>query len=486
MVSLLRKGLTMNNAQILKKAYLTAKSRVESKQLRYEFSDSSLSSNGGVALFNEIEERSKIIKMASEFIEDKRVKGRSKYTVEQFLKSRIYPICSGYEDVNDLTSLRHDCIFKESLGIDPTSEIGLPSQPSISRFENSFEKKTKLAKFSLVLPYIYTKLAYKTPPKKVILDLDETFMPCHGYQQDSLLSGHESKYGYKPLFVIDVNISCTLAISDRPAKTLSGLEVKELFEPIFKQIRIDWPNTEIVIRGDSHYGRNELLKWCEETEGVSYITGFPSNKRLVNHEKVVEATKQIEQKFLRVEEKEKDKKEEEKTTQLTDYCTFKYKAEKWDQERKMVARTLAYRKGEEIITKVRFIITSIKGNKSPKHLYKDIYAKRGQAENIIKDVKRYLKGNRQSCTNFNANQVRLILHGLSHWFFVMLSRIIPKTSKHKKSSIPKLQMLLIKIAAQMKVRARVIQVILTCSNPTKDLFLQMIDSIHNDSVFLGP
>ena len=62
----------------------------------------------------------------------------------------------------------------------------------------------------------------------------------------------------------------------------------------------------------------------------------------------------------------------------------------------------------------------------------------------------------------------------------MLSRIIPKTSKHKKLSIPKLQMLLIKIVAQMKVRPRMIQVIFTYSNPTKDLFLKLIESIHND------
>ena len=475
----------VNFMQYSPPTYVELKSRVKGKKLQCQFNQELLSSDGGIALFNEIEERSQIIKTASKFIKDDRVQGRSKFSIEQMLKSRIYPIGCGYEDANDLMPLKHDCVFKESLGINPISEQGLPSQPTASRFENSFKTREEVAQFSLVLPHIYTRLAYKKPPRQITLDLDETFMPCHGTQQDSLFSGHESKYGYKPLFVIDAFINCALGLSDRAARTLSGKEIKELFEPIYNELRKAWPEVKIVLRGDSHYGRDEFLKWCEETEGVTYITGFTRNNRLETHPAVEKAKARNVRKFLRIEEKEKNS-NKKKTTEVREHCTFRYSAESWDQDRKMVACIRTYRSGGEIKTGVRFIVTSIETNYSPKHLYKNIYAKRGQAENIIKDIKRYLKGNRQSCRTFLANQVRLILHGLSHWFFVMMSRLIPKNSKYKKKSIPGLQMLLIKIAVQMNVRARTIQVMFSCSTPAKDLFLKMIDSIHKDSVYLGP
>jgi hypothetical protein len=32
---------------------------------------------------------------------------------------------------------------------------------------------------------------------------------------------------------------------------------------LIKRIRQHWPETRITIRGDSHYGREEAMTWCE-------------------------------------------------------------------------------------------------------------------------------------------------------------------------------------------------------------------------------
>lgn len=474
----------MQNVHDFDKRKFKVKSRLPGKHFTGEFSSLTMSSDGGLILLNEIEEENNFIKLASTCILDRRKKGRSKYSLEQILKSSVFAIACGYEDRNDLTKLRHDCMIKETIGIDPSSEKGIPSQPTASRFENSFKTKEEVAEFSLALPRVYTQSAYKKPPKKVILDLDETFLTCHGSQQDALFSGYEKSYGYKPLFVIDSEIGCVLAISERPARTLSGREVKELFEPVFKVLREAWPTVEIVVRGDGHYGRDELLTWCEETEGVSYVTGFTKNNILMTHKEVERTIQRASRKLLRIEEQEKNI--DKKTKEVREYCTFNYAAASWERERKMVARVLVYRQDEEIKVRVRFIVTSLARTYSPKTLYKNFYAKRGQAENIIKDVKRYLKGNRQSCHSVLANHVRLILHGLAHWFFVKLSQAIPQNSKHKKASIPNLQLLLIKIAVQMKVRARTVQAVFSCSTPTQDLFLRVLEGIRSTTVDLSP
>ena len=473
----------MQNVHNFDKRKFALKSRIPGKGFLGEFSSLDMSSDGGMILLNEIEEKNKFIKLASKCITDGRKKARSSFSTEQILKSRVFAIACGYEDGNDLTKLQHDCMLKESIGIDPTESQGIPSQSTVCRFENSFLTKKDVAKFSLALPKIYTKRAYKRPPKKIVLDLDETFLPCHGTQQDALFSGYEKKFGYKPLYVMDIKIGCVLGISERPARTLSGQEVKELFEPVYKVLRRAWPKVQIVVRGDCHYGRDEFLKWCEKTEGVSYVTGFTKNNILVTHPEVERTIERASQKLLRIEEEEKNN--ERKTTEVRDYCTFNYAAEDWDRERRMVARVLVYRSDEEIKVRVRFIVTSFKNNYSPHDLYTTFYAKRGQAENIIKDVKRYLKGNRQSCKSVLANHVRLILHGLAHWFFVKLSRAIPNHSEHKKTSIPNIQLLLIKIAVQMKVRARNVQAIFSCSTPAQELFLRVLERIRSEPLVLS-
>ena len=308
-------------------------------------------------------------------------------------------------------------------------------------------------------------------------------MPCYGNQQGSVFTGYEQAYGYKPLFVIDIKLGCVVAIIERPAQTISGKEINTLFEPIFQKIREAWPDVEIVLRGDSHYGKDDFLTWCEKTEGVTYITGLPGYKHLSQNEEVQKTVTRCIERFERKEAKLKVGKPK---PEVRDYCEFSYKAKTWDVDRKVIARILIFRtKKGELVTNIRYIVTSIERKHAPKYFYTRIYAKRGQAENIIKEVKLYLKADRQSCKKLEGNKFRLILHGLSHWLFVGISRAIPAHSKHKRLSIPRLQTLLIKIAVQMKSRARTIIAVFTSSSPSEDLFMKILANIQNKSVFLG-
>jgi hypothetical protein len=40
-----------------------------------------------------------------------------------------------------------------------------------------------------------------------------------------------------------------------------------------RRIRLHWPHTRITIRGDGHYGRHEMMSWCEAS-GLKYIFGL--------------------------------------------------------------------------------------------------------------------------------------------------------------------------------------------------------------------
>jgi hypothetical protein len=44
-------------------------------------------------------------------------------------------------------------------------------------------------------------------------------------------------------------------------------------------MRQHWPNTRIVWRGDSHYGRVEAMEWAEDND-ADYILGLAGNAAL--------------------------------------------------------------------------------------------------------------------------------------------------------------------------------------------------------------
>ena len=67
-----------------------------------------------------------------------------------------------------------------------------------------------------------------------------------------------------------------MAVILRPGKTPSGKEVRGYLRRLIRRIRRHWPETHITIRGDGHYGRPEVMEWCE-ANGIDYVFGQPGN-----------------------------------------------------------------------------------------------------------------------------------------------------------------------------------------------------------------
>ena len=49
--------------------------------------------------------------------------------------------------------------------------------------------------------------------------------------------------------------------------------------PLVAQIRHCWPDTKILVRGDSGFCREQIMAWCER-QGVDYVLGLARNARL--------------------------------------------------------------------------------------------------------------------------------------------------------------------------------------------------------------
>ena len=128
--------------------------------------------------------------------------------------------------------------------------------------------------------------SYPRPPRAVTLDIDDTVDVVHGHQQLSLFSAHYDERCFLPIHVYDTATSRPVAVLLRPGATPSGAEIRNHLRRLVRRIRQHWPHTRLTIRGDGHYGRPEVMAFCED-HGVDYILGLPGNKVL---DRLVEQT----------------------------------------------------------------------------------------------------------------------------------------------------------------------------------------------------
>src|SRR5438046_2881528 len=118
--------------------------------------------------------------------------------------------------------------------------------------------------------------SYTTAPAAVTFDIDDTVDVVHGHQQLSLFNAHYDERCFLPIHVYDTATSRPVAVLLRPGKTPSGIEVRGHLRRLIRRIRRHWPATRITIRGDGHYGRPEVMEWCDEN-GVDFVFGLPGN-----------------------------------------------------------------------------------------------------------------------------------------------------------------------------------------------------------------
>jgi hypothetical protein len=118
--------------------------------------------------------------------------------------------------------------------------------------------------------------SYATPPAVVTLDIDDTVEVVHGHQQPSFFNAHYDERCFLLIHVYDTAVARPVAVLLRPGKTPSGKEVRGHLRRLVRRIRWHWPQTRITIRGDAHYGRPEVMEWCDEN-GVDFVFGLSGN-----------------------------------------------------------------------------------------------------------------------------------------------------------------------------------------------------------------
>src|SRR5712672_786016 len=242
---------------------------VARKKLIVGFDDGQLSSDAGVLVLRSVEKKLGLAARLAACIRDRRKPERVEHPLEEMLRLRMFAIAAGYEDADDCDSLRYDPIFKMAVGHAPKSGDPLCSQPTMSRLENA-PSKIEIARLMAALVDGFCD-SYRRAPSSITLDIDDTCDTVHGHQQLSLFNAHYNERCFLPIHIYEAASGKPVAMILREGKTPSGEEVRTVLKHVIKRIRRHWPKVDILVRGDSHYGRDEAMEWCEETQGVDYV-----------------------------------------------------------------------------------------------------------------------------------------------------------------------------------------------------------------------
>jgi hypothetical protein len=385
-------------------------------------------------------------------LKDPRMPEKVVHRLAQIIRFRLLMIAAGYEDGNDADALRRDPMFKLALDRLPWGD-DLCSQSTISRLENLPDRRA-LLRLGRALVDQYCS-SFRTVPKRIVLDIDDTFDRVHGGQQLRLFNAYHDDYGFQPIVVFDGE-GRFVSVLLRPGKRPSGVEIRGFVRRLVGAIRAHWPKVEILLRADSHYAAPEVFDWCRANR-VDWIFGLAPNVALCRH--VLALEKSTAERFRLMPARGKPRR----------FTQFYDAAGSWSRVERIIARVEAGPAG----TDTRFIVTNLEGGRA-KHVYERLYCARGQAENHIKAWKNHLAADRTSCHAAEANQFRLFLHAGAYWLLWSMRRVMPKGSTWRVMQFDTLRLRLIKIAARVVELKTQLKIHLPSSAPDQAIFATLL------------
>ncbi len=426
------------------------------KKVEVRFNTEQVSNDGGLLLLKEVEQQIGLIKDMAACIKDTRHQSYVVHSIESMLNQRIMQIAAGYEDCNDCNALRNDGVLKICSG----QEGSLASQPTMSRFENQLSRKEL---YDIAKMFIDKFIAsYPTQPKTIILDCDDTSAILYGQQEFGLFNSYYNDYCYMPLHIYEGFTGKLVTTILKPGRRSKGVNVFAIVKRLIEYLRVFWPDTIIIIRGDSHFCSKEFMDWRQDKRNIEFLTGITSNSILNKNAQItIDSAKREFQAYGKPVKR---------------YHSFEYQANTWKHSQRIVVKVEVNSMG----TNVRYITSSMRCIRA-KTLYENAYCARGAAELRIKDHKAYLNSDRMSCSDFLANQFRLFMHSAAYVLIHGLQNEILVGTEYCKATMKTIQLKTLKVSARVKFMKTKILIELPVEFYSKQIFqksLQMFSQLR--------
>ncbi len=427
-----------------------------SKPVVVSFDGGAITSDAGVLLVRQMDRRLGLTQALACCLHDPREPGKVQHTLPALVRQRVYQICQGYEDANDATTLRSDPALKLAVGRAP-SEPDLASQPTLSRLEQRVGWR-ECWRMSVALVQSYVQRHRAHPPTRIVLDGDATDDPTHGQQELTFFHGYYETHCYLPLLFFaqaeGEGEQELLAAVLRPGNSHAGRRAMAILRRLVLLLRQAFPQCQIELRADSGMALPEVYEGCEAL-GLPYTISLPQNPRLLK-----EAAPWLRDAHAIYEET---------AEKVQVFGEFRYAAESWPQERRVIVKAEVMAQGEN----PRFVVTS-RTDLDPRDLY-HFYCQRGDPENRIKELKEGIQADRLSCHRFWANQFRLLLHAAAYVLFQTLRQSLADTDLAH-AQVSTLRLRLLKVGARVAERVRRVWVQLPSAYPGREYWRRVTEA----------
>jgi hypothetical protein len=427
--------------------------------LRVDFQGSRVTSDGGLLLVRELDERLGLSALIIENIMDDRRGKNTQLPLPDLLRQSIYSRLAGYEDVNDAERLSQDPTFR-LIGSEKIWERGAALPSRLHWFETEvLSQDENLEGLSRINRELLAKAEVVDAPQRVVLDMDSTEIPVYGEQEHAAYNGHFESTCYHPLLLFNGEGDC-LGAKLRPGNVHSAKDWDEVLLPeIERQQEL---GKEVVFRADAAFAKPEIYETLEE-RGVKYAIRLPANDNLL---------RDMEELLTRPVGRPSHK-------PIVWYKGFLYQAASWKTARRVVAK-VEFHAGE-LFPRLGFIVTNLG---MPSRAVVRFYNKRGTAEQWIKEGKHAVKMTRLSCHRFRSNQVRLALSLLAYnlgnlWRRLALPRRIENWS------LTSLQQRLVKTGGRLVKHARYYWLFLAEGHLNRRRFGAMLGRIAQLPILTG-
>jgi DDE family transposase len=438
------------------------------------FDGGRITSDAGALLLREVDGHFGFLDQFAACFTDHRDTELIEHPLADLLKQRIFGLCLGYEDLNDHDRLRLDPLLATAVGkTDPLgqdrrheADRGKPlaGKSTLNRLEltpvgadEDSRYKKIVAHLSRIENYLVDVFVGQqpTPPKRIVLDLDSTDDPLHGEQLGRFFHGYYGHYCYLPLYIFcgDHPLAAIL----RPSNIDASAGSLEHIQRIIGRIREIWPDVAIVLRADSGFCRDYLMRWCE-ANGVDYLFGLAKNQRLLRV--IGREMQDVKEAFARTGQPARLFKD------------FAYRTHKsWSRTRRVIGKA-EHLAGDK--ANPRFVVTSLSPEAfAAQTLYEQEYCARGDMENRIKEQQLYLFADHLPCATMRANQLRLYFSTVAYVVMRALREYGLKDTPMAKAQCDTIRVRLLKIGARVRVSVRRVLVSLSEAYPFQELFARV-------------
>jgi Transposase DDE domain group 1 len=428
---------------------------VEGRQVVAAFDGGEVTSDAGALLLGATDRAIGLVARFASSFDDGRVQSQVEHSVAAMVAQRVFGIALGYEDLVDHDQLRHDPVLATLAGKLTARRqdcAPLAGKSTLNRLEHAPSTPCRYHKIghdAVAIEGLFVTLfleAHRTPPERIVLDLDATDDPLHGHQEGRFFHGYYDCYCYLPLYIF-----CgrhLLAAKLRRSNIAASAGAVDEVERLVGQIRESWPRVKIVLRADSGFARDELMTWCE-AHGVDYLFGLARNDRLVGA--ITEDLAAAAAESLA------------RGGPARRFADFAWRTlDSWSRARRVVAKAEHLPKGSN----PRFVVTSLPaGEILARTLYEDVYCARGEVENRIKEQQLDLFAGRTSAATMRANQLRLWFASFAYVLIEALRRIGLRFTQFATATCGTIRLKLLKIGAQVRRSVRRIKVAMASACP---------------------